>query len=252
MCHEPDDHPPEAPAQGMLAGVQRRTLTASDGAECAATVATTRRQGAPGIVIVPDVRGLHPFYERLAEQYAQAGVHALAVDQYGRTAGAEWRGAGFAYGPLVADASATVHLDIAAAAQALREAGCERVFVTGFCFGGRAALMAAAAEGVDGVIGFYGWPVTAGVDGASPESLARERRLRAPVLALFGEADEGIPPGDVERYADALRASGVAHDVRVYADAPHSFFDRARTGHAGHCADAWGRALAFIETGHPA
>lgn len=238
--------------QGLLDRADRLTLQAADGTGFAATLALTREPGAAGIVVVPDVRGLHPFYERLAEQYAQAGVHALALDQYARTAGTGYRGADFEYGPLVAAAAGTVAQDIGAAVARLRELGARAVFVTGFCFGGRAALMAAAAEGVDGVIGFYGWPVSPGPDGASPLSLAGQGALRAPVLAVFGEADPGIPPHDVERYAQALAGSGVAHDVRSYPDAPHGFFDRKRTEFAEHCADAWGRALRFIESGAPA
>lgn len=247
MCQEPDDFPPDAPVQGLLDRVERLTLQATDGTVLAATLARTREPDAAGVVVVPDVRGLHPFYERLAEQFAQAGVHALAIDQYGRSAGADYRGADFDYGPLVAGAAGTVADDIVVAVARLRELGARTVFVTGFCFGGRAALMAAAGEGVDGAIGFYGWPVSPGADGVSPESLARDGALRAPVLAIFGEADAGIPPHDVERYAKALQASGVPHDVRVYADAPHGFFDRKRTEHDEHCADAWGRVLAFIE-----
>lgn len=251
MCHEPDDFPPLAPAQGQLGEVRRLTLTAADGAVAAATSAATTRTGAPGIVIVPDVRGLHPFYERLAEQYAHAGVHALAFDQYARSAGTDWRGADFAYGDLVAAAAGTVQTDIAAAVAQLRAGGVTRVFVTGFCFGGRAALMAPAEHDLDGAIGFYGWPVTPGADRRSPESVARDGELRAPVLALFGEADPGIPQADRDRYAEALATGGAAHEVITYADAPHSFFDRAQTAHAAHCADAWGRVLRFVESGSP-
>lgn len=251
MCHEPDDFPPPAPAQGMLAGVERRTLTAEDGTEFAVTSAATAHSGAPAIVIVPDVRGLHPFYERLAEQYAQAGVHALALDQYARQAGAVWRDAAFEYGDFVAASSGSVQMDVRAAVAAVREAGAGRVFVTGFCFGGRAALMAPAEQDIDGAIGFYGWPVTPGLDRRSPESVARDGDLRAPVLALFGEADPGIGEPDRARYADALAAGGVAHEIVTYADAPHSFFDRAQTAHAAHCADAWGRVLRFVESGSP-
>ena len=247
MCHEPDDFPPDAPVQGLLDQVERLTLEAQDGTAFAATLARTREPGAAGIVVVPDVRGLHPFYERLAEQYAQAGVHALAIDQYARDAGVGYRGADFDYGPQIAGAAASVPRDIAAAVAHLRGLGARAVFVTGFCFGGRAALIAASSEGVDGVIGFYGWPVTSGPDGESPASVAEKGMLRAPVLALFGEADPGIPPHDVERYRAALESAGVAHDVRSYADAPHGFFDRKRTEFDEHCADAWGRALAFVE-----
>jgi carboxymethylenebutenolidase len=251
MCHEPDDFPPPAPAQGLLAGLRRDTLTAEDGAAFAVTSAGTTRQGAPGMVIVPDVRGLHPFYERLAEQYAQAGVEALALDQYGRQAGAAWRDGAFEYGDFVAASSATVQQDVRAAVAALGAGGAARVFVTGFCFGGRAALMAPAEQDIDGAIGFYGWPVTPGLDRRSPESVARDGQLRAPVLALFGEADPGIGEPDRARYVDALAAGGVAHEVITYDDAPHSFFDRAQTAYAAHCADAWGRVLRFVESGSP-
>ena len=105
MCHEPDDFPPDAPVQGLLDRAERLTLEAADGTAFAATLARTREPSAAGIVVVPDVRGLHPFYERLAEQYAQAGVHALAIDQYARTAGVAHRGADFDYGPLIAAAA---------------------------------------------------------------------------------------------------------------------------------------------------
>ena len=36
---------------------------------------------------MPDVRGLHTFYKELAERFAEAGLHAIAIDYFGRTAG---------------------------------------------------------------------------------------------------------------------------------------------------------------------
>ena len=45
------------------------------------------RSSTPQAMILPDVRGLHPFYEELALRFGDAGVHALALDYYGRTAG---------------------------------------------------------------------------------------------------------------------------------------------------------------------
>jgi dienelactone hydrolase len=51
--------------------------------------------GGPGIMILPDVRGLHPFYEELAVHFAEAGVRATAMDYFGRTAGVGERDASF-------------------------------------------------------------------------------------------------------------------------------------------------------------
>ena len=38
-------------------------------------------------MILPDVRGLYSFYEELALRFAEAGIDALAIDYFGRTAG---------------------------------------------------------------------------------------------------------------------------------------------------------------------
>jgi dienelactone hydrolase len=54
---------------------------------------------APGAVILPDVRGLHPFYEELTLRFSEAGVAALAIDYYGRTAGMGARGDDFNHEP---------------------------------------------------------------------------------------------------------------------------------------------------------
>ena len=50
-------------------------------------------------MIIPDVRGLYPFYIELAERFAEAGHHAIAFDYYGRTAGLGPRDDEFDYGP---------------------------------------------------------------------------------------------------------------------------------------------------------
>lgn len=39
------------------------------------------------IVILPDIRGIHPYYEALACRFAELGFHSVAIDFYSRTAG---------------------------------------------------------------------------------------------------------------------------------------------------------------------
>ena len=77
------------------------TLVSRDGTEFAAHAARAEAPSGAGIVIIPDVRGLHPYYEELTRRFAEAGVHAVAIDLYGRTAGAEPRSEGFEYEPHV-------------------------------------------------------------------------------------------------------------------------------------------------------
>jgi len=87
MCYDATARPPIPPiAGGAVPITEELVLTAEDGNQFAAYSATTTSP-APGIVILPDVRGLHSFYQELAERFAQAGVHATALDYFGRTAG---------------------------------------------------------------------------------------------------------------------------------------------------------------------
>src|ERR671924_299734 len=85
MCHGSTSRPPRPPVSGYTSRGQRIILEATDGNRFAAFSATTDAAEAVGLVILPDVRGLHPFYEELAVRFGEAGVHAVAIDYYGRT-----------------------------------------------------------------------------------------------------------------------------------------------------------------------
>ena len=87
MCHGPTSRPPMPPMSGGAGGGRRVVLEASDGNRFAAFSATTDILDAPGVVILPGVRGLHPFYEELALRFGDAGVRALALVYFGLKAG---------------------------------------------------------------------------------------------------------------------------------------------------------------------
>ncbi|HEX5571828.1 MAG TPA: dienelactone hydrolase family protein, partial [Ktedonobacterales bacterium] len=103
MCFDLDSQPPVQPVMGSDARGEVITLTSADGTPFAAYEAhadSVRRNGA-GIVILPDVRGLYSFYKDLALRFAEAGVHAIAIDYFGRTAGVAERDDSFDYMPQV-------------------------------------------------------------------------------------------------------------------------------------------------------
>jgi len=252
MCYEPNDRPPLPPIAGG-AGIADRAdvvLQAADGNRFDAYTATTAEADAPGVVIMPDVRGLHPFYRDLAERFASAGVHATAFDYFGRTDDTGDRSESFPYMDHVKQTTPDgIAADVAAAIAHVRSdagGGARRVFTVGFCFGGRNSFnQAARGQGLDGVAGFYGRPQPSDPDdGNAPTRHAREYRCR--VLGLFGGADQAIPPEAVRAFEEALADAGVDHELVTYEGAPHSFFDRKATEFEDACDDAWRRILRFV------
>ncbi|MDP9862033.1 MULTISPECIES: dienelactone hydrolase family protein [Streptosporangium] len=246
MCYDADATPPVAPVASPVTSGPL-TLTSADGTRLAAYLAVPGRLTGPGVVVIPDNRGLAPFYERLAVRLAEHGHPALAYDHFGRTAGASTDGRGEDFPTMEHFAGLTrtgMQDDMTAAVDRLREFG-DTQMALGFCMGGRLAFFAAEPRfGLAGVIGFYGHPGIAGPYGPGPTQHAGD--LAAPVLGLFGGADEGIPAGEVTAFDEALTAHGVDHEFVTYPGAPHGFFDVRNDEHAEACADAWRRVLAFL------
>ncbi|HVA92145.1 MAG TPA: dienelactone hydrolase family protein [Chloroflexota bacterium] len=249
MCHEPNSLPavPHDPNVAVIR--ESLTLTAADGAPFAGFAARSPRRSGVGVLVFPDIRGLSPFYHELAARLAEHGHVAAAIDYFGRTAGIGERGADFPFMEHVTHLTrAGLQADLAAAVAYLRSpagGSCRAVVGLGFCFGGRQAFLSATyGHGLAGVIGFYGFP---GPVRNAPGPTQLAAAIASPVLALWGGADEGIPPAEVAALAAALTAAGVEHEMVTYPGAPHGFFETRQEDFAGASADAWGRVLDFIE-----
>jgi carboxymethylenebutenolidase len=247
MCFDLDSTPPIPVISGAAVAHDDLVLEAADGNRLAAFVATPDEPRQAGIVILPDVRGLYPFYEELALRFAERGYPAIVFDYFGRTAGAEKRDDDFEYMPHVERTTpAGVQADVAACVAYLRAAGRDAIFTVGFCFGGRNSWLAAAAgHQLAGAVGFYGRPGP-GRDG-SPGPIEQAAEIAAPILALQGGDDPGIPVEDSQALDNALDGAGVEHEVVIYPGAPHSFFDRKQEEFAADSEDAWNRVLGFVE-----
>jgi carboxymethylenebutenolidase len=254
VCFDHDSRPPIAPIAGGALDSSLVELTARDGNRFAAFRTRPSVPGRTAVVILPDVRGLHPYYEELALRFAERGIDALAIDWFGRTAGVAVRGADFEYMPHVERTTWDgIRADIEAGVAAVRgEPGSDderpmALFTIGFCMGGRMSFLAATLGlDLDGVIGLYG--TLAGPwrnDAPAPLDLAAS--FAAPVLGLFGGADEAIAPEAVAAFDAALAAAGVDHRIVTYPGAPHSFFDRKADQFAAESEAAWSEILGFIE-----
>ncbi|HEX5823947.1 MAG TPA: dienelactone hydrolase family protein [Candidatus Limnocylindrales bacterium] len=253
MCFDLDSHPPIIPIAGGALDSSELVLDAPDGNRLRAFRARATEANGAGVVILPDVRGLHPYYEELALRFAENGVDAVAIDYFGRSAGLGRRGDGFEYMPHVAQSTwAGVSADIRAGAANLLlqdEGRVTALFTVGFCFGGRLAFLSSTL-GLElaGAIGFYGIPVGPGRnDIPAPIDLVHE--VAGPILGLFGGADPAIPLDAIAAFDRALGEAGVEHRIVTYDGAPHSFFDRKAADFADASAKAWEETLTFVR-GH--
>jgi carboxymethylenebutenolidase len=251
MCFDLDSRPPISPIEGGAADSAEMVLQAADGNRYTAFSARAAKPTGAGMIVLPDVRGLHAYYEDLALRFAEIGVDAVAIDYFGRTAGLGRRGPDFDNSEHVPQTTIDgLTADITAAAQYLRspEGGSvEKLFTVGFCFGGRLSFLTPTMGlGLAGSIGFYGWPVGPHRSGM-PAPAEAAAQMKNPILAMFGGADQGIPTSAAHDFERALENAGVEHRVVIYPGAPHSFFDRKADEFARTSAEAWAEVRRFIE-----
>jgi carboxymethylenebutenolidase len=250
MCHDPSSRPPVPPADAVhdrqdLGRSAELHLTSADGAPLLAYEAVPSGRPWARVVVLPDVRGLHPYYRALADRLAETGLHAVAIDYFGRTAADLPRNDDFdfrAHTPHVTPEHVTADVTTAIQHTAGGEEGQDAVLTLGFCFGGgHSWRLAAEGLGLAGCIGFYGRPMV------MQEAVQNSDRVPDPVLMLIAGADAATPVPDSLAGADLLRSKGGEVETHVFDGAPHSFFDRGFAEHAQACEEAWRLLLAFAE-----
>jgi carboxymethylenebutenolidase len=213
------------------------------------------RTGAPVVLVVSEIFGVHEHIADVARRFAKAGYFAIAPELFVRQGDASSYGE---VGKLIAevvskvpDAQVMGDLDASVAWARGQGADTSRLGVTGFCWGGRITwLYAAHNPGVTAGVAWYGRLVGQAnpLQPRHPVELAGE--LKAPVLGLYGGADSGIPLDTVERMKTALAAGSAAakrSQFHVYPDAPHAFHADYRPSFREAAArDGWQRCQAWF------
>jgi carboxymethylenebutenolidase len=207
----------------------------------------------PGVVVIPDVRGLYEHYHAVARRIARAGFAALALDPYSREGAPELPDMDAVFRFMRELPDRRVLGDVQAAVDWLRarpECAGRRVGVTGFCMGGKYALLAACrCRDLSAAVVWYGMLRAPAIDTANPEhGLDAVRELGCPLLGLFGKDDPLVPLADVEELERRAEQAGRELQVVVYPGAGHAFANDTRPDayRPDVAADAWRRALAFL------
>lgn len=223
------EHAPAARGQTIEVGGARAYLSLPEGA----------RAPLPAILVVHEWWGLNEHIQHWTDRLAQAGYAALAIDLYDGQIATEPARA-MELMRAVDDARAT---EIVRAAHAFLHddprIAADRRGVLGWCFGGGWALRAAIElPDLDAAVMYYGRPVT---------DVAELRRIRAPLLGIFGNRDQAFPPAMVDDFERALGEAGTRHRILRY-DADHGFANPSGARYdATHAAAAWREARSFLD-----
>ena len=207
----------------------------------------------PGLVLIPDVRGVSPHFVDVAGRFAAAGFFTYVIDLYSREGAPQLNDMPAVFAWIASLPDPRVIADLDGAVQALAshpDVRANAVGITGFCVGGQYALMAACTvERLRACVSWYGMLRYDEHNERKPISpLELAPKLGCPYLGLFGAEDALIPSADVEELRAILTAAGKTFDIHVYPGAGHAFFNDSRPDayRPAAAADAFPRAVAFL------
>lgn len=206
----------------------------------------------PIVLVISEIFGVHEYIADACRRLAKQGYLAIAPELFAR------------YGdprklPSVQeilvdvigktpDAGVMADLDACAAWAGNNGGDATRLAITGFCWGGRITWLCTAHNpALKAGVAWYG-RLDGEVNERTPKyPLDLADQMKAPVLGLYGGADQGIPLDDVYSMKDALGKAGSKSQIHVYEGAPHAFHaDYRPTYRKDPAEDGWNRLLAWL------
>jgi carboxymethylenebutenolidase len=215
----------------------------------------------PAVIVVNEIFGIHSYIKDVCRRLARLGYVAIAPDYFDR-AGDPAMLTDFAQiRPIVAATpQAQVLSDTEGAIRwlsAQRFVAPRKIAITGFCWGGTVVWLACAQFAqLKAGAAWYGRlvprkPGEFGYSEGQTSPLEAAGRLKAPVLGLYAENDQGIPLDSVA----AMRATLATNDnptgsrIEVFPATDHGFHADYRPQYnAAAASDGWGRMLAWFES----
>lgn len=182
-----------------------------------------RGASAPGILVLPEALGLGAHAMARADQLAELGYVAYAIDLFGEPVTSTEQAFGFVR-QLTDDYATLRARALAGLAQLAAQAGVDgdRLAAIGFCFGGQSAIEL-ARTGVDlkAAVGFH-----SGLTTLRPED---SQNIKAKVLVLLGNEDPLVPTEARTAFMTQMAEAGVDAQMLLMSGAVHSFTNRDAT-----------------------
>src|SRR5438105_14739705 len=192
----------------------------------------------PGVVVIHEAYGLNDNIRDIARRFASEGYAALAVDLFtgrNRAVCMTRYMAGMLMGSVNRYGINDLKGGLTYLAK-LPDVDAQRMGAIGFCMGGGFAIAWACTDSrLKAIAPFYG---------VNPRPLEVAKRL-CPVVGSYPEKDFTARAG--RALDQVLTRESIAHDLKIYPNARHSFFnDAGRAYDKAAADDAWTRVMTFF------
>ncbi len=208
----------------------------------------------PVILVVQEIFGVHEHIKDICRRLAKLGYFAVATELYARQGDVskitDFREIFSKVVSKVPDKQVMSDLDATVAwAKATGKADVAKLGTIGFCWGGRIVwLYSAHNPNLKAGVACYGRLVGDADELHPKHPIDVVADIKAPVLGLYGAADQGIPVATVEKMQAALKDAGKTAEIIVYPDTPHAFFADYRPSYRKDKAeDGWKRMLEWFK-----
>jgi len=205
------------------------------------------------ILVVHEIFGVHEHIKDICRRLAKAGYFAVAPALYAREGDVAGKTDIKEIIPIVRkvpESQVASDLDATAAwAKSTGKADPSRLGITGFCWGGRQVwLYAGHNPNLKAAVAWYGPLQFPKSDNTPINPVDEVKQMNAPVLGLYGGADEGIPAPQIDAMRAAIKAAGKSSEIVVYPDTPHAFNADYRSSYRPKEArDGWARMIAWFK-----
>jgi carboxymethylenebutenolidase len=237
-------------SEGLVAGEIK--VPVADGEMVAYRAMPAGKTRVPVVLVVSEIFGVHEYIADVCRRLAQEGYLAIAPELFARYGDPrKYASVADLYAAVVAkvpDAGVMKDLDACVAWAGKNGGDAARLGITGFCWGGRHTwLYAAHNPALKAGVAWYG-RIDGEVNERTPKyPLDLADQMKAPVLGLYGGADQGISMDDVSSMKDALAKAGSTSQIHVYEGAPHAFHaDYRPTYRKEPAEDGWKRLLEWL------
>lgn len=194
----------------------------------------------PAVIVIHENRGLNPHIEDVTRRMALEGFLAVAPDSLSLHGGtpADQDLARDLFAKLDRNLTTRDHVALVRLLKSSPE-GNGKVGAVGFCAGGTAVnQLAIHSPELDAAVPYYG---------RVPDS-EDVPKIRAPILAHYGEKDPNVNAG-IPGFEEALKKANKKYTLHIYEGAQHSFnSDVSQDRYHKPAADlAWQRTVAFFK-----